>query len=338
MKKILFVLIILALFLLPTQVFSLKIQAGDSWTYTDNLGNTFHENTIGSPYDSYGANWASVSINTSRPFPFQFYNYSLTNVNFNGKLFNYSSTFYFQHYSDLEVSQLGGIPLASRNNFTAIFTLNNLTYHFTPRYIIVGNHAHEPNMSLTWLYGNTDPQNAIKGTTSASYSIMQDFMIDNSSIMPVLFEIQSIYQISSLSNDKTNFTCQYQNVIISYTAPNIEFHYSLISPTLLALDKVGSVKSAQTINNAYSFILPNSSYVPTIISQTQPVPNAPNISPSAILGKIQATQSTFAQVVYTLQKGQSTQSIDHTSVNGFELISFVSLFIVIVIYRKKKAI
>ncbi len=327
MKKILFVLIILALFLLPTQVFSLKIQAGDSWVYKDNLGNTYNESVIGNPYNAYGSNWASASINTSRPYPFTYYNYSITNGLYTNEHFNYSSVFYFKQYQNLEVSQLGAIPLASRNNFTALITVNNIAYSFTPNQIIIGNYFIEPNMSLTWIYGNSDPQTCFSTTQSVSYTVRQDFTFNATTQL----QFTTQYVISSLSNDANNFTIQYQSIQLQFISPAFSFNYNILSSASLQLEKTGG-KQSQSVN-AYSFVLPNSSYVPTVISQTQPVPNAPSVAApiSRIMPKIQSTFS--AVITYTLQQ-PSTSSVVHTSVDGFIMpIVFLSIITLVVIRK-----
>jgi hypothetical protein len=237
-SKYLVLTLIFLLIFSSAVVHGLKIQIDDHWKYIDENKNKFDEK-VTDLYIASGANIAIVSVETDRPFPYPYYNVTLTgltedvhdsNIIYN---YNYTSNFVFQK-GTLELTQLGGLPIAHKRNFTASISVvvwndtyqKDFSYIIIPEKIVVGNVPTITNKTLTWLFGNDNPEIALTTRTPVSYAIAQHYDYIGGGFIPqnendFTLELSCHYLLSSLGNNPNNFTQQYTFIDVIFSTPEL---------------------------------------------------------------------------------------------------------------------
>lgn len=331
MKKI--YIIILLLLIMPVSPFmaATKLQKGNNWIYQDNLGNSYNETASSNPFLTSGSNIATINVQTTRPFPFAFYNLTYSTVTLQGQNINVTSEFVFQQ-GTLAVTQLGSIPIAQNRLFTATFTIteNGTTtvYSYSPAQILVGN-SYAGNSLINnyqWM-ANVDPSSVFSTSQPLSGNIDQGYFMNATSN----WGFDTSYTLSATTPNPDNYTMQYNSVSFSFNSPKCQFNAKLFN-TAIALNVNAKLSSSsiQSVSSLdYSFILSSTSLVPSLITQAQPIPSTATIT--NLHAKLSASNNHIGNVIYTLQSTKSKT----TNLSILPILVF-SIMTLVLIRRKKR--
>lgn len=249
-----------------------KIQVNEEWTYTSN-GENYNEIAL---ENFVLGDSAYTKIETNRPFPFEYYQFTKEFSNlFNGLLkINIQLDEGFMY-----LTQGGGLPVwhdyKLKGNVS--FTTADYSYYqdFSPTSV--------NDTTMEWIIDGVIEQ-GLQITTPTRYNIRQTYRwADN-------VEIMYDYHYLMTSFENNNFTIQYEDFtisfqvespdqsdqfIISYNPINSETRLYIRDNTVQVKDIEGQEESNDTLQSVNPFVykisLDDAYQVPIIIEQTEPI-------------------------------------------------------------------
>lgn len=276
-----------------------KIQVDDTWQYEDDNGNIFNETNLENFIK--GQNGYS-RINTTRPFSFDYYDFSTT-FNGHGNIDNASITVSLnqkEQSGNLFVTQTGGVPVYHSYQLNGVVNTSvyvNNTLYFAEREISVS-----PSFDIDGAI-----ENGLSSATPTNFDVIQSMQHDT------LNRTKWTYSMIMSSFEQNNYTVQYEAMKFEFyqSTTNQIDQFGVEYYAMQDVWTIGITENESTIvqynglkestnlelnqeNNqfAYKITLDDNLTVPKIIEQSEPVKIESGISFNQI--------NDFETVVYNL--------------------------------------
>ncbi len=270
-----------------------KIQIGDNWKYTDNIGNIHNETAVGNTQIIADSNVVSTMIvNTTRGFQFPMNSHiSLVSSNVSETSIIFNLNFEF---SSLFITQEGGItlfPIIENSNGTVEGNYN-------------GDKKAFPVTDLKFTLVEGDPSLALISGASQKYIInaqLYNFQGDISGVeeLPEFYDVHYKQEIVISSNNNPEDTIR--NFTITPISLNVEFNYE----NFTGIDEVFIIRYTETLTEIIQTVGTSTSPTTETIVKTENRFLEPNQIYSYEKGLNQANYIQQSESVSTTQQGSS---------------------------------